>query len=268
MENLWRALLRSATAGAIVAALFAWSGRRDAVPLAAEVRVSAAPPQVARAADAWAVEVDGWRIVVDGVAVDPAALLVPEAVPLAPAGSDEFRGFAALLGRLAEEEGLDWRFVAAVAFEESRFDPYAVSPAGAVGLMQVRDVAARDVGVMSFQAPEANVRAGVKYLKAMSELYAEARGRDRLALMLAAYNMGPGHVADAQQLARELGFSPVTWDGSMAEMVRLLEQPAFHARLANGYAQGENVVGYVQRVLSRYGQYRRHYPSAPRRAPG
>lgn len=267
MENLWRAVLRLAAAGAIVAALVVVFGRRDAVPPAPRVQLSAGP-LAPLAADAWAVEVDGWRIVVDGVVVDPAALRLPEMAPLAPPGVDEFRGYAALIGRLAEEGGLDWRLVAAVAFEESRFDPHAVSPAGAVGLMQVRDVAARDVGVLSFHAPEANVRAGVKYLKGMADLYTEARGRDRLALMLAAYNMGPGHVADAQKLARELGFSPVVWDGSMEEMVRLLEQPAFYSRLANGYAQGASVVAYVGRVLSRYGQYRRRYPSEPRSAAG
>jgi len=267
MENLPRTLVRLGVAVAMLASLAALPRGRGLAAPEPVLEVAAVPPP-ARVADAWAVEVDGWRIVIDGVVVDPAALRLPETTPLGPIGVDEFRGFAALIGRLAEEEAMDWRLVAAVAFEESRFDPHAVSPAGAVGLMQVREVAARHVGVLSYQAPEANVRAGVRYLKTMSDRYSRARGRDRLALMLAAYNMGPGHVADAQQLARELGYAPDVWDGSMQEMVRLLEQPAFYSRLANGYAQGANVVGYVERVLTRYGQYRRRYPSEPRGAAG
>jgi soluble lytic murein transglycosylase-like protein len=265
MRAVTKAALRLASAVAVVTAVLVvvdGDERVLPVPLAA---AAAAPP---RAADAWAVEVDGWRIVVDGVAVDRAALRSPELAPLAAVEPDEFRGYAPLIGKYAEEASLDWRLVAAVAFEESRFDPYAVSPAGAIGLMQVREIAARDVGVRFFDAPEANIRAGVSYLKSMSDLFSAARGRDRLALMLAAYNMGPGHVSDAQELAREFGFSPNVWDGSMQEMVRLLEQPAFFSRLANGYAQGENVVGYVERVLSQYGQYRRRYPSEPPGAAG
>ena len=69
------------------------------------------------------------------------------------------------------------------------------------------------------------MRTGVRYLQRLEREYATAPERDRLALMLAAYNMGIGHVRDAQALARRFGYDPMRWDGSMDVMVSLLEEP-------------------------------------------
>jgi len=82
----------------------------------------------------------------------------------------------------------------------------------------------------------------------------------RLALMLAAYNMGMGHVRDAQGLARRFGYNPLRWDGAMEVMVSLLEEPQVADEMRHGYAQGRSVVGYVERILTRYASYRRTLP--------
>jgi membrane-bound lytic murein transglycosylase F len=117
--------------------------------------------------------------------------------------------------------------------------------------MQVRPVAAREVGEVRYREPEANLRAGTRYLKHLEDLFRPARGRDRLALMLAAYNMGPAHVFDAQELAQWLGYDPFVWDGSMDQVIQLLELPRVYRELPNGYAQGRQVVAYVDRILER-----------------
>jgi membrane-bound lytic murein transglycosylase F len=168
-----------------------------------------------------------------------------------------------MIARYATLAGLDWRLVSAVIYEESRFQPESVSSAGAVGLMQVMPAAAQDVGELRFHEPEANVRTGVRYLQRLAREYARAPERDRLALMLAAYNMGMGHVQDAQELARRFGYDPLRWDGAMDVMVSLLEEPQVAARMRRGYAQGRAVVGYVDRVLTRYASYRRTLPARP-----
>ena len=100
---------------------------------------------------------------------------------------------------------------------------------------------------MRFQEPEANVRTGVRYLQRLVREYAAAPERDRQALMLAAYNMGLGHVRDAQGLARRFGYDPLRWDGAMEVMVSLLEEPQVADEMRHGYAQGRSVVGYVDR---------------------
>lgn len=206
----------------------------------------------------WSVMIDGWYIELDGVAARSAPEIDPprlEAPLLSP--------YDALIGTHAERAGIDWRLVAAVIYEESRFSPDSVSSAGAYGLMQVRPIAAREVGEPEFREPEANIRTGIRYLERLQRDYRQARDRDRLALMLAAYNMGPGHLQDAQALARRFGYDPFRWDGAMDVMVSLLEEPHIAGHLPNGVAQGRSVVGYVDRVLRRYASYRRTLPARP-----
>ncbi|MDX2168875.1 MAG: transglycosylase SLT domain-containing protein [Deltaproteobacteria bacterium] len=205
----------------------------------------------------WSVRVDGWTIELGDVAGRAVPELRPAIVPPVLSPYDE------MIARYALAAGLDWRLVSAVIFEESRFDPDSESSAGAVGLMQVMPAAAQDVGELRFQEPEANVRTGVRYLQRLAREYAAAPERDRLALMLAAYNMGMGHVRDAQVLARRFGYDPLRWDGAMDVMVSLLEEPSIAAAARNGYAQGRSVVGYVDRVLTRYTSYLRTLPVVP-----
>jgi membrane-bound lytic murein transglycosylase F len=204
------------------------------------------------------VKVDGWYIELDQVAALPAPGLDPE--PLEP---PLLSPYDQLIAHYAEEAGIDWRLIAAVIYEESRFKPESVSDAGAYGLMQVREVAAREVGEPEFVEPEANIRTGVRYLQWLARQFATAPDRDRLALMLAAYNMGIAHVQDAQALARRFGYDPLRWDGAMDVMVSLLEEPQVYGHLPGGFARGRAVVDYVDRVLRRHAAYRRDLPALP-----
>jgi len=214
-------------------------------------------PVAAVPAQRWSVKVDGWTIQLDEVARRPVPMVEAEIVPPVLSPYDQ------MIARHAEAAGLDWRFVSAVIYEESRFEPTSVSSAGAVGLMQVMPAAAADVGEVRFHEPESNVRTGVRYLQRLAREYGGARDRDRAALMLAAYNMGMGHVRDAQALARRFGYDPLRWDGAMDVMVSLLEEPTVAVRARHGSAQGRAVVGYVDRVLTRYASYLRTLPAAP-----
>jgi soluble lytic murein transglycosylase-like protein len=259
----WRAIVLATALGVSAASLAAlWSGppAAPAPLLVASVAPlpRAAAPQPARASNQWAVVIDGWRIALDSVAArplpggDPPVFETPLLSP-----------YDRVIAQYAESAGLDWRFIAAIIYEESRFAAYSVSDAGAYGLMQVRPIAAREVGEPEFLDPEANIRTGVRYLERLRTAYGAARDRDLQALMLAAYNMGPAHVQDAQALARRFGYDPLRWDGSMDVMVSLLEEPSVSGRLPNGFARGRSVVDYVNRVLERFASYRRALPARP-----
>ena len=100
--------------------------------------------------------------------------------------------------RWAAEFGLDSGFVAAMAYEESRFDPKAVSPAGAIGLMQIMPSTgksmARRLGIRRFSSsnlfnPELNIRLGCYYISQLMKTF-----KGQLELVAAAYNGGPGRV--------------------------------------------------------------------------
>lgn len=229
-----------------------------AAPVAAAIAPEpTAVPRVPRPGHWW-VKVDGWYIELDQVAARPAPALDPE-----PAERPLLSPYDDLIAQYAEAAGIDWRLIAAVIYEESRFKPESVSDAGAYGLMQVREIAAREVGESEFIEPEANIRTGVRYLQRLAREFPTAQDRDRLALMLAAYNMGIAHVQDAQAMARRFGYDPLRWDGAMDVMVSLLEEPQVYDHLSAGFAQGRSVVDYVDRVLRRHAAYRRDLPAVP-----
>lgn len=231
----------------------------EEVPLKEPLVAVAAPPSMG----AWSLRTGGWYIRVDGAQVQiPSVAEQTAARPRASLGLS-LSPFDHLIVHHANAEGFDWRLVAAVIFEESRFKPESRSGKGAYGLMQVRPIAAEAVGAEQFTAPEDNVKTGVRYLRRLDEMFHPAEGRDRLSLVLAAYNMGPGHVRDAQSLARRYGYDPNRWEDAMDLMLPLLEQPEIYEDLPSGYAKGRDTVAYVQRILERFHQYQRETASRP-----
>jgi len=160
-----------------------------------------------------------------------------------------------LIARHAEEAGFDWRFIAAVIFEESRFDHDRVSDAGAYGLMQIMPIAAQDVGVKDYSQPASNIETGIKYLKALARQFPDGQSEDRLALVLASYVMGVGHVEDARRLARSLGYDPDCWKDSMERVLPLLEKAKYYKKTQYGAARGREAVRYVNAIRKRYNLY-------------
>ncbi len=254
-------VLRSATAGAaaVALALFLQHQRVEppAEPAPETQSADPASAEVPSSAQAgWSFRSAGWYIRVDGVEVPPPAVPAPKSVPVQHPAAPSISAFDRMIADESRAEGFDWRLITALIFEESRFDPTSRSDKGAYGLMQVRPIAAADVGAAAFEAPEDNVRTGVRYLRRLDGMFAGAQGRERLPLVLAAYNLGPGHVRDAQLLARQLGYDPYRWSNSIETMLPLLEWPTIYQRLPSGYAQGRAGVAYVRRILDRYERYR------------
>lgn len=204
----------------------------------------------------WSLRTDGWVLRVDSADVPLPVVARPSApVPRFVLRSIKLSPFDHVIKRHAANAGFDWQLIAAVIFEESRFKPGSISPKGAFGLMQVREIAADAVGEYRFKLPEDNIRTGVRYLLHLEEMYVDMPERERQRFVLAAYNGGPGHLADARLLATRLGFDADRWEGGLRETLPLLEEPRYHQTVPLGYAQGRAIVGYVERVLDRY----RHY---------
>lgn len=98
--------------------------------------------------------------------------------------------YAPLVAAAAAEHGLPEALIHAVIRTESNYDPAAVSPKGAVGLMQLMPDTAREMGVADARDPAENIRGGARYLKLLLEMFGNDLGR-----AVAAYNAGPGAVA-------------------------------------------------------------------------
>jgi membrane-bound lytic murein transglycosylase MltF len=138
----------------------------------------------------------------------------------AEGGAATLSEFDELFRQHATELGLDWRLVAAMAYQESRFDPLARSRRGAVGLLQIKPVTAREpyVGIQQVEGHEHasnNVRAGLRYLTWIKQRYFDSEPgiseRDRLRMALAAYNAGPRSVLRARQRAQAQGLDSNRW---------------------------------------------------------
>jgi membrane-bound lytic murein transglycosylase F len=164
--------------------------------------------------------------------------------------------FDALFREHASHHGLDWRWLASVAFQESRFDPRARSWAGAVGLLQLMPGTAAELGVKRREDPTESIRGGAEYLSRLAErMDPRLNLQQRLRFGLAAYTAGLGHVLDARRLAAERGLDPTQWFGHVEKAMALLQQPAFYTRARYGYCHGADTVKYVLEVQSRYDDY-------------
>jgi len=134
--------------------------------------------------------------------------------PLGPEAITEVSRYRPLFSKHAEANNLDWRLVAAVAFQESGFDPFATSAAGARGLMQVRPATAAEVGVGDLNSPDAQVAAGTRYLASLRDRFLSegVEPRQAVNLALAGYNAGPARLERLRQVTKdELGLDPDVW---------------------------------------------------------
>lgn len=151
----------------------------------------------------------------------------------------------------AGRNGFDWCLIAAQIYQESRFDPAALGPNGAQGLMQILPSTARSLKVANPLDPVASIKGGVAYLKWLYDLYDGADETNRLLTALAAYNAGPGHVNDARRLAARMGLDPTRWE-SLSRTLPLLRLRRYYQEAEQGFCRGDITVAYVRQIMTYY----------------
>ncbi len=150
----------------------------------------------------------------------------------------------------AEETGLSWTLLAAMAYQESHWRSRAKSPTGVRGIMMLTLCTARNVGVTNRLDPEQSIRGGAKYLAHLVDQIPDSvRAEDHIPYALASYNVGMGHVQDAQILADQMGYDPNRWM-DIREVLPLLTQKKYYQQVKHGYARGYEPVLYVNRILN------------------
>jgi len=163
-----------------------------------------------------------------------------------------------LIKKYADQIGWDWRLLASLVYQESRFKPHAESWASARGLMQIMPATAKELGVTNRADPEQSLRGGTKYLEQLSGNFSEVPDSlDRIKFTMAAFNCGLGHVLDAQRLAEKRGYDPNIWDDNVAKMVLALSYPKNYRDpvVYYGYVRGIEPYTYVKQIFERYGHY-------------
>jgi len=179
---------------------------------------------------------------------------------LAAAAPGALSPYDALLHTAGRKYVIDWRLLASLMYEESRFDPTAVGPGGAAGLFQLMPSTWRELGVEDPHDPAAAVEAAASYVARLADMFPESPVADRLALALAAYNVGVGHVLDARRLAREMGLDANRWSGGVETAMLILDEAEVGRQYPTGVCRCRRAVSYTRRVLRRYLVYIEQFP--------
>ncbi len=153
----------------------------------------------------------------------------------------------------------DWRLLASLICQESRFVPDVMSHAGAYGLMQIMPETGRSMGIDITKSPRNNIKAGIRYISSLHSIFDPKipDKNERLRFILASYNAGPGHVLDAMKLAEKNGKDPLKWENNVAVWMLKKSDPEYYndSVVRNGYFRGRESVAFVTEILDRYQHY-------------
>lgn len=152
----------------------------------------------------------------------------------------------------AKKYEMDWRLVAALAYQESHWDPRAQSYTGVRGIMMLTRETAASMGLEDRLDVEPSILAGTRYLARLHRQVDPAVPEpDRTFMALAAYNIGFGHLQDARILAGRFGKPHNRWHG-VRSVFPLLRQKKYYRTLDHRYARGHEAVIFVDRIRTYY----------------
>jgi len=158
------------------------------------------------------------------------------------------------------EYDLDWRLLAAMAYQESHWNEKATSKTGVKGLMMLTKITAKEMNINDRKDPIQSITGGAKYIKLlMQRLPSRIQQPNRLWMALAAYNMGYGHLEDARVLTDRQDDNPDFWL-DVKQRLPLLQNKLYHSTLKHGHARGNEAKTYVARIRAFYDILRWYYP--------
>ncbi len=172
--------------------------------------------------------------------------------------SNKLSPYDDIIKKNAKRINWDWRLVASLVYQESRFDPHAKSWVGAGGLMQIMPATARELGLKDPSDPSQSLYAGTKYLHNIWKQYEDVPDSiQRIKFTIASYNCGPGHVADARRLAEELNLDKDVWDDNVEKMILSLTYSRFYNNkvVRYGHVRGIEPYHYVRQIFERFEHY-------------
>ncbi|WP_237386076.1 membrane-bound lytic murein transglycosylase MltF [Xenorhabdus sp. Sc-CR9] len=147
---------------------------------------------------------------------------------------------------------LDWQLVAAIAWQESHWDPQATSPTGVRGMMMLTRPTAEWAGIHDRLDPEESVKGGMAYLHYLMDRLPKTIPEDeRIWFALAAYNMGYGHILDVRKLTAAQKGNPDSWLDVKARLP-LLSKKKYYTNTTYGYARGYEAYRYVENIRRYY----------------
>lgn len=153
--------------------------------------------------------------------------------------------------------GIDWRLLAALAYQESHWDPLATSYTNVRGMMMLTEDTADRLRVTDRLDAQQSIRAGARYLAELREQFPpEVTEPDRSWLAIAAYNLGMGHMNGARFIAELVKRDANSWY-EMKQVLPLLSRPEYYSRLKSGAGRGGEAVIMTENIRNYYDILRR-----------
>jgi len=172
--------------------------------------------------------------------------------------TEEISPYDNLIQEHAKNIAWDWRLVASLIYQESRFEPNNSSWANAKGLMLLMPKTAEELGVKDRSDPKQSISAGTKYLSQIwNSFNLISDSIQRTKFTMASYNCGLYHVKDVQNLATENGLDATRWDNNVENMILALSLPKNYNDpvIKYGYVRGIEPYNYVNQIYERYAHY-------------
>lgn len=225
-------------------------------------------PQLLEAINQWLVGIKKeatFMVIYNRYFKSPRTSLVRMRSEYSSMGGNMLSPFDSLIRQGADSLGWDWRLLASLIYQESRFLPKGESWAGAKGLMQLMPRTAREFGAFDLEDPRQSIAAGVGFLKFLQNYWAKKipDKNERLKFILASYNVGLSHVVDARRLAEKYGRDPQIWFDHVEYYLSQKSEPEFYRDpiVTAGYCKCEEPIHYVRDILARYEEYKIHIAS-------
>ncbi len=233
----------------------AWSTRKNS-------------PQLLNAINQWLTEIKKeatFMVIYNRYFKSPRTSLVRMTSEYSSMGGNMLSPFDSLIRQGADSLGWDWRLLASLIYQESRFLTKGESWAGARGLMQLMPRTANEFGAFNLDDPKESIRAGVGYLKFLDKYWLNKipDPNERLKFTLASYNVGLSHVVDAQRLTEKYGKDPHIWFDNVEFYLSRKSDPELYEDpiVTAGYCKCEEPINYVRDILDRYEVYKIHIAS-------
>jgi membrane-bound lytic murein transglycosylase F len=158
--------------------------------------------------------------------------------------------FQELFTKASSDHNVSWTLLAAIAYQESHWNPNAKSFTGVRGLMMLTNNTAKMLGVEDRVDPAQSIDGGTRHIIDMIKLVPpEVEGENRLKFALAAYNVGMAHISDAMLLAKKINLNENVWS-DLKKVLPLLAQKKYYKDLKYGYARGDEPVKYVESIYN------------------
>lgn len=178
-------------------------------------------------------------------------------------GGSAISPYDPIIKNVSNKYGWDWRLIASLIYQESKFQRQVQSWARAYGLMQFMPTVGPSFNVYPDSPPSTQIDGGVRKITTDYRQWKTIPDSlQRVKFTFATYNAGIGHVLDAQRLAKKYGKDPLVWDNNVEIFIKNLSDPKYYQDPVcyYGYMRGSETYNYVREIFIRYPEYKTAFP--------